>query len=259
MDKHYYDNCVEQAINLYWTTLAKSQGLTLVEEKDFKYVISDSRKGPERIFNIHIGSNITERLYEILPYKKAGKIPDGFLITNLTEPQNLPEILNGMGFNIDTSGLCMVMDLASKDFCQDIPDNFKLIKVADRKKLEQWIVIVNTALFGCELMSIDQFNDIYNLDNTSFYIAFYNNVPVSTCMTIYENDLATLEMVSTLPEYRKKGLATAIIKTALVDLQKARIKTVSLRAEPDGINVYKNIGFVEYCKRVVASCNWELI
>jgi hypothetical protein len=33
-----------------------------------------------------------------------------------------------------------------------------------------------------------------------------------------------------------------------------KVKTISLRAESDGISVYKKIGFKECFRRVVASC-----
>lgn len=125
--------------------------------------------------------------------------------------------------------------------------------------LKHWVNIINTALFECEIMSFEQFYDIYNLDNTHLFIGLYNDVPASACMTIHEDYIADLDMVATLKEYRNKGLATAVINKAIVNLHNHGIKTVSLRAEPDGINLYKKIGFREYCKRVVASCDWKSI
>jgi len=251
----YYGNCVKQAISLWWTTLAKARGMKLVEEKDVKYVIPEGGagvKGPKRIFHSHFGPDVNRRLTEIISGIEDGKIPHCFLITDQTRPTNLPEVLKKMGFTIDASGLCMVMDLASTDFPQEIPDNIRIVRVSNNEQLMHWSQIVNMALIGTEIMSTKQFNDIYKLGNTCFYMAYYNNIPASTCMTIYENDLATLEAVSTLPIYRRRGLATAIIKKALSDLPELGVKTVSLRAESDGISIYKKIGFSVHCKRLVA-------
>lgn len=252
---NYYGNCVEKAISLWWTTLAKARGMSLIEEKDIKYVIPEGGahvKGPKRIFQSHFGLDVYERLTAIISGIGAGKIPGCFLITDQTRPTNLPEILKDMGFTIDVSGLCMVMDLASTDFSQDIPDCIRMVRVSDSEHLTQWSDIVNTALIGHEIMSTDQFNDIYKLDNTRLYMAYYNDIPASACMTIFENDLATLEAVSTLPEYRRRGLATSLIRKALSDLLKVGVRTVSLRAESDGISVYRKIGFTVHCKRSVA-------
>jgi ribosomal protein S18 acetylase RimI-like enzyme len=254
LDKHDYDDCVDQGIDLYWTTLGKCRGLAVVEEDDLKYVISADRRGPERIFHMDIGSAGTERLHDVLARMQAGTLPNGLLVANHTDPQNRLRTLEEVGFRIDTSGLCMVMDLASRDLSQLIPDGFQIIRVTTRKELEQWTAVVNVALFGRDLMSADQFCDIYGLESTALYMVLCDGVPASTCMTIHGNGVATLEMVSTLPDYRRRGLATAVVRTALLDLQRKVIPTVSLRAEPDGIGVYKSVGFVEHCKRVVASC-----
>jgi predicted GNAT family acetyltransferase len=78
-------------------------------------------------------------------------------------------------------------------------------------------------------------------------------------MTITEDDTSVLEMVATLKEYRRKGYASALISRALMDLQQKGIKTISLRAEADGVGVYKKLGFKECFKRIVASCDWNNI
>lgn len=59
-------------------------------------------------------------------------------------------------------------------------------------------------------------------------------------------------MVATLNEYRRRGLAAAVIRTALTDLKASSVRTVTLRAEPYAANLYRRLGFVEYCPRVVA-------
>ena len=66
-------------------------------------------------------------------------------------------------------------------------------------------------------------------------------------------------MVATLKEYRRKGVATATIDKALIDLHKKSIKTISLRAETDGINVYRRMGFKKCFVRTVAACDWGKI
>lgn len=255
MNKQYYYDCIEKGIILYWQTLAKPRGMTL-HTGDIEYVTSNDRKGPERIFNIHIApENLDERIDEIILGIKTDEIPDGFLITPNTSPENLAYILKEKGFSIDTSGLCMAVNLDGIEMTYKKSDNIKVIEISDTNELRHWVEIVNTALFEYEIMSFEQFYDIFSLDNTRLYIALYNDTPVSVCMTINDGETAVLEMVATLKEYRKKGLATTVINKALMDLHKDKIRIVSLRAEPDGINLYKKIGFKEYCKRVVACCS----
>ncbi len=72
-----------------------------------------------------------------------------------------------------------------------------------------------------------------------------------------DGDTSVLEMVATLSEYRRKGYASLMIDKALMNLKQKCMKTVSLRAEADGVGVYKRLGFKECFKRVVASCDWK--
>lgn len=254
-----YYNCIDEALTLYWRTLGKARGMKIYSN-DIEYVTSDNGKGPERIFNIRIDSdNVEERINEIIAHIKAGIIPDSFLITPNTQPKNLVDILSKKGFKLDTTGSYMVMDLFQSNLKLKQPKNVKMKKVNNLEDLAQWIMIINNDLFGSEIVSYDQFHDIYLMDNTNFYIALYDNVPAAACMTITDKTIADLDMVATRKEYRKRGLATEIINKALIDLKEYGIKTVSLRAEPDGINLYKKIGFKECGERIVVSCDYENI
>lgn len=258
MNEQYYFNCIDEALILYWKTLGKARGMK-IHSSDIEYVTSDDGKGPERIFNISIDSeNIEERINEIIAHIKAGIIPDSFLITPNTQPKNLADILSKKGLKLDTTGSFMAMNLSESNIKLNQPDNVKIKKVDNLEELAQWIMIINKDLFGCEIMSFDQFHDIYLMDNTNFYIALYDDIPAAACMTITDKTISDLDMVVTRVEYRKRGLATEVINKALIDLKEYGIKTVSLRAEPDGINLYKKLGFKEYSKRTVASCDFDL-
>lgn len=125
--KQYYLDCIDKAITLYWRTLASARGMKLYTE-DFDYVLSENREEPERIFNINIPiENLEIRLDEIVKKIDKGLLPDSFLITPNTRPENLCELLNERGFEPDYSGLCMVTDL----------DNFKSngFKYVDKSRL----------------------------------------------------------------------------------------------------------------------------
>jgi GNAT superfamily N-acetyltransferase len=147
------------------------------------------------------------------------------------------------------------------DYLSQIPysNNIKVLNVCDMGQLRTWLDIVNTALFGCELVTVEHFNDILNLDNTYFYLGILDGKAVTACMTITNGDTSVLEMVATLEEYRHKGVATITIDKALIDLRRKGVKTISLRAEVDGINLYRRLGFKECFVRTVATCDLDKI
>jgi len=254
MFSQYEADIIEKGISIYWTTLGSARGLSL-HTGDICYLKSNGNNGPERIFDIKIDNkNVEERISQMIANIKAGTMPDSLLITPNTMPSNLENILAEQGFNIDRSGVCMLMDLDSYKHIDKANDSIAIKKVVDSEDLKIWSAIVNTALFEYELFSFEQFHDIFDLENTQFYLGYYDAIPVTACMTIFQDDTSVLEMVATLKEYRKRGIATAAIDMALCDLKDLKIKTVSLRAEPDGISVYKKLGFKECFERIVADC-----
>jgi len=250
MDKIYYDY-VEDGTYLYWSTLAKARGIGMVTLTDYSYVISVSGKGPSRIFGVnrHIQE---QRLGEIVSRIRERRLPDGILLTDRQENRRIISILHDMGVPMDTSGMCMAINLRMAAFPPDVSDHLRLVKIQNIEELSECQRIVSEALFGFELMSLEQFSDLCNLANTTFYLAYCGDFPVSTCMAIRDGSLATIEMVSTLPDYRRRGIAAALVRLALSELKQTGVKTATLRAEPDGINVYQRIGFEEVCRRIVA-------
>ena len=132
-------------------------------------------------------------------------------------------------------------------------NNITALKITNNEELRTWLNIVNIALFECEIVSFEQIYDVCNLHNTSFYLGLFDGKPATACMTITEGDTSVLEMVATKREYRRKGLAKAVINRALLDLKQNGILTTSLRAESEGIGVYKKLGFKDCFKRIVAS------
>jgi ribosomal protein S18 acetylase RimI-like enzyme len=213
----------------------------------------------ERIFSIHIEDYQEFRVQQMISFIKAGIMPDSMLITPNTMPENLTEILSGKGFIINDADPCMMMYLDNYSNTPSEIPGFAITRVEEKERLADWLNIVNVALFGCELVTLEQFCDILVSGNTYFYLGSLDGKPATACMTITDGDTSVLEMVATLKEYRRQGLASAVIDRALSDLRGIGIKTISLRAEADGVGVYKRLGFHESFKRIVASCDWKSV
>lgn len=254
----YEVDTIVKGIEISWTTWGKMRNEKLVLGA-VSYLKSENEKGFERIFSVNFEENQTYQIQQMIFHIKEGIMPDSLLITPNTKPSNLAEILSYEGFIIDDTDPCMIMYL--DDFRNKAISNndFSISNITSIERLSDWLSIVNKALFNCDLVTLEQFNDILKLDNTYFYIGYFNNIPVTACMTITDGDTSVLEMVATLDEYRHNGYATSIITKALSDLREKGIKTISLRSEADGVGVYKKLGFKECFKRVIATYDWKAI
>jgi len=249
-------DCIVKGIELSWTTWGSMRGEQLVLG-EVSYVKSENGEGIERIFAVNIGANQESRIEQMIADVKEKRLPDSILITPYTKPENLAEILTQKGFLIDDAAPCMMMELDDYEEKPVEYAGFTISEVTEKGQLTEWLAIVSEALFGCELVKPEQMADALALDSTRFYMGALDGKPVTACMTIAGGGTSVLEMVATLEEYRRKGFASAAIGKALADLREQGIPTVSLRAEADGVGVYRKLGFSECFRRVVATYEWK--
>jgi GNAT superfamily N-acetyltransferase len=84
---------------------------------------------------------------------------------------------------------------------------------------------------------------LIKLDPDGCFAAIENDQLVGTITTTrYGNDLAWIGMVLVDPQYRRRGIATQLMETALAYLQ-GKVVTVKLDATADGRPVYEKFGF----------------
>ena len=248
----YYLDCIDKGICLYWRSLGKARNME-IHSGDIEYALSNPRGGPERIYRINLSPETAEqRIGEISAGIRSGALPNGILITPSSTPENLVQMLPDKGFSIDTADPCMALDLVHLRDIQPAGGSIQTIVVADDARLRQWVDILNVALCGSEIMSFEQFHDLYDLSDSTFFMALYAGIPAAVSMTLNDGATATLEFVATLKEQRHKGLGRAAVGAALQRLREMRVETVTLRAEPDGVHLYQRMGFTEICKRTVA-------
>jgi ribosomal protein S18 acetylase RimI-like enzyme len=249
----YYLDCVEQGIQLYWRKLGKARNMVTCCG-DIEYVMPSPRGGPERVYRLRLSPDTVERrVDEIISGIRAGEIPNGLLLGPGTTPADLAGILARKGFHIDASDPCMALDLADFHWSETPPASTQICHISAEGQVSEWARVVNLGMFGFELVSAEKFNDVYHLVNTRFFLAYHDGAPASAAMTIRAGGVATLEFVATLEEHRRKGLGTAVTAAAMCDLRSLGVQTVTLRAEPDGVNIYKKVGFRVICQRVVAT------
>lgn len=76
------------------------------------------------------------------------------------------------------------------------------------------------------------------------YAAEWDGVPVGTVTTTsYETDLAWIGMMLVHPDYRRRGIASVLMRTAIDYLQGKGIPCIKLDATPLGEPVYAKLGF----------------
>lgn len=79
------------------------------------------------------------------------------------------------------------------------------------------------------------------------FVGVCDGTPAATLTFCCFGPVAWIAMVLTDPEFRGRGLATALMRRAIDDLQSRGVKTIRLDATPLGRPVYQRLGFtVDY-------------
>ncbi len=118
--------------------------------------------------------------------------------------------------------------------------------------LSIWAPLVVSAYGKIDLTQFQKFIS-YLLSTTQknkihFYIGYYLNQPCATSMFILRDDnIADIHWVGTLPEFRNKGLGSAVTCYPLNKL-KNELSEAILYSSEMGRPIYEKIGFREICK-----------
>ncbi|MBZ0201802.1 MAG: GNAT family N-acetyltransferase [Ignavibacteria bacterium] len=83
-----------------------------------------------------------------------------------------------------------------------------------------------------------------------FYTAYEHGKPVGVCLRIIHDNCAGIYAVATLPEFRKKGISTAVMSHALKEARKTGIDTITLKVATDSYAhlFYRKLGFIDVFK-----------
>ena len=145
----------------------------------------------------------------------------------------------------------MAMELQTLAEPASLPPGLTISTVEDGESLETW----------CQLMtSVSEFPDfaakawlnLYRgleiVDDTlwSLYLGSFQGKPVSTSALFLGAGVAGIHGVTTLPDYRGKGIATAMTYRPLLAAREQGYRMGVLFSSEMAIGIYRKIGFQEY-------------
>lgn len=241
----------------YYKSFADS-GIIDCYEGDVSWIIpKEGEKGPSLGFGIHLdGNNAEIEIKKLIEEIRAQKAPQNWVITPDVTPSNIIEIMEENGFQnmaTEDSEPEPAMLLNRKEFqpCSLSKDSIVCRKVQTKEDFRLWIEIVNTALHGWEMIDADNYYVWVENENFEIYLGEIDGIPVSTAATIRSGDTASLEFISTLEEYRRKGVATVVSSKALTELFANGVEDVTLSACGDSVHLYEKFGFKAYFNNVI--------
>jgi ribosomal protein S18 acetylase RimI-like enzyme len=179
---------------------------------------------------------------------KQGELPIDWVIGPKSQPYDLGDYLEKHNIKKIYSMAGMAIDISSLDRNVPIPENVHIETVTTVPGLRLWADVVSRGLWNSEPFEACLFEKLLGNPNYRFYLAFIDGEAVASSMLMLTSGVAEINMVSTLPEYRGRGIGTAMTTMPLLDAHLQGYELGVLQASKSGEPVYRKIGFKEYCR-----------
>lgn len=147
------------------------------------------------------------------------------------------------GMTPDDPEPALILDLPANSAPDTLPE-LDIQVVRDEAGLRDYVAIASAA-FGTtpDTLAIWANPDLLDTLGLTFYLGFLDGRPVTTSALFAQHGIATVNMVSTIPEYRRRGLAEAMTRhAAMVGLQKGCTASY-LHASEMGLSLYQRMGY----------------
>ena len=186
----------------------------------------------------------------ILAEYKSRNVPMMWWTGPSTQPSDLGTNLSERGFHPSVNP-GMAADLASLPESYSLPKDLLIKRVENEAELDIYCRVV-ADVFGMPGFVADAFFDLFlNLGFDSpfiNYIGSIDNEVVATSSVFLGGGVAGIYNVATVESARRKGIGAAMTAIPLLESRAAGYRVGTLESSESGFNVYRKLGFQEYCK-----------
>jgi ribosomal protein S18 acetylase RimI-like enzyme len=189
-------------------------------------------------------------IQSVIAQGKARNIPLLWLTGPATQPQDLGVYLETYGFINEGQQSGMAVDLANLNENLPAPAGFTIQAVNDDETLMQWCKTCVKG-FGLPDFVSDSFYDLLHYadaDTFLTYIGLLGTQPVATSLLSLSAGVAGIYNVATIPNARRRGIGALMTLAPLGEARMRGYKAAILHASDMGLNLYRSLGFKEYCK-----------
>ena len=194
----------------------------------------------------------------VLTHFQRRHLPFQWHLGPSSQPPNFGQLLHASGITHVEDEPGMAVDLHSLN--EDIPlsSTLTIHQVRSDQQLYQW-----TRVWGCGAPEevIHLWMVIYSSlrlnpqSSLRFYLGTLDGESVSTVALFFGAGVASIEHVITLPHMRGRGIGAAMTLMAAQEARRQGYRICVLSASPMGINIYRRLGFREYC--ILSTYEWH--
>jgi GNAT superfamily N-acetyltransferase len=167
------------------------------------------------------------------------------------QPADLGKHLVAHGLTYTDGGPGMAVDLLALNEDLATPSGLTIEHVRDTETLHKWAY---ASIVGFEMPETDVniWFDLFNglgfdlpLRN---YVGIVNGEPVAASELFLAAGVAGIYVVATIPEARRQGIGAVLTLAPLREARAMGYRIGILHSSPMGLEVYRRLGFQEYCR-----------
>ena len=186
-------------------------------EKKMKWVITKPSIWPNYIFDVQFyGSKVEENIKCLVKQIKIGNAPSEICVGQTSKPADLLKYLKKYNFKLIEQEPGMAINLLKINYDFYNPCNLNISVFDDKKTLKDWIEVTSLNFFDGNLLEIKLFENLLFKKNVYFYIATLDRKIVGTSLLYISSGVAGVYFVSTLTDYRNRGIGTLMTMAPLL-------------------------------------------
>ncbi len=243
---------IEANINAYLLSFALLPGAVLHHDPQSVWLDSGiaSATFNSVVFSQFSRDDVDSGIESVLSHFRRRSLPVTWHIGPSTQPSDLGRFLlaHGMTHSEDEPGMAVELDRVWDGF--DVPAGLMVEPVRDEDGLADW---VSVWLFPVSDDVRRLYFDVLRQRGFGdhlpwrYYVGRLGGKPVATSELFVGEGVAAVHYVITLPELRRRGIGTAMTLHVLHEARAMGYRVGVLTASPDGIGIYRQLGFREYC------------
>lgn len=241
----------------YWRTCSpRLPGVERYDEPDMTRFVTSIPFAPfNQVIRTQIASkDIDARIDETLALCEERGVPLLWSVTSATEPADIGRRLEAHGLTNNGAMTGMAIDLEDLPHEATAPEGFAVEQVDDASGLEAWRRAYGSGFEMPEFAS-GAFRALYTVLGYTgkapfrHYVGWLDGEPVASSTLFLGTGVADIWHVGTVPTARRRGIGAAMTLTPLLDARSmgCRFGTVYSAASATGLNIYRELGFKEYC------------
>ena len=243
-----------EAINRSWNCfMAKLRSYPHYEFRDTPELSTMACSLKVPVFNRVTSTSLTKEnveqvVAETIQYFKQRKVPFTWQVNPWDTPSNLGQVLVEAGLKGDFSPGMAIKLSSLKEPTSLRGFTIKIVSTPEEREQYAWLF---ARAYGfpeeAHQIMVDMYNTVELTDDLQLYIGYLDGEPVSTTCILYDCGVAGIYNVATMPEARGKGMGSMITIASLLDAKKRGYAVSILHSSQMGYNLYKRLGFKEFC------------